>query len=161
MLQLGFLLMSRVQTGVTLVCGILLLTASMLSLADSGVVLDSALDQRRKAIAGLLSLSADESRGFWRVYEAYLVEKNLEFDQLAEASYELLAQRENLSESVIEAYTESFLKSGAREATIDQAYQARFRAVLGALKTAKLYWFEHQLRSNMIAELANDMLALR
>lgn len=153
--------MSRAGREVLRIFEAFLIAVPMLSLADSGVVLDSALDQRRKAVAGVLTLSQEESRGFWRVYEAYLAEKNLEFDQLAEASYQLLAQRENLTEPVIEAYTESLLHNGVREAAIDQAYRPRFRAVLGALKTAKLYWFEHQLRRDMIAELADDMLAIR
>jgi hypothetical protein len=123
--------------------------------------LDQVMAQRRLAVSKLLELDQKASKSFWPLYESYLSEMNREFQRLADSGYRLLEEQTPISESQADHYTEVLLETEAREAAINLAYRPRFRTILDAKKTSRLFLFEHRLRSYMATELANDMTPLK
>ena len=124
-------------------------------------MLDSAREQHRKTLAGTLDLTEAQSKTFWPIFESYEKEMNAEFDRVAEVAYRVYEHSGPAPDALVDEYTESLLRSDARQAAINLAYQNRFRKILDPKKTARLFQFERRFRSAITLELANEMPDLK
>lgn len=100
-----------------------------------------------------LSLTADEAKVFWPVYDAYRAEmKEVRGDQRDNAQN----ARENfdvMSDQEVEAAVNRMLDNRRKELDITLKYHEQFKKVLNIRKIAKLYKAEHEFTQMLLARL--------
>lgn len=120
-----------------------------------------ASQKRHEAILKELALTPSEEAAFWPLYESYSAEIQANFNQSAEAAFRLYRNRGNVSDSVADDYTSSLLNAERRQADINLEYQPKFRKVLDARKTARLFQFERRLGVYMQSEILKEFPLVR
>ena len=121
----------------------------------------SAAESRRQAVLRELELTPAEEKAFWPVYEAYSKALLQSFEQAVEVAYRLFQVRSKISDEIADEYTQALLNGELRQAQIHLEYQPRFRKVLGAKRTARLFQFERRLQSYMNAEISREFPLIR
>jgi len=116
----------------------------------------SAMESRHQVVLRELALTPAEEKTFWPLYDAYAKELLQAFEETAEVAYRLFQVRKKFSDALADEYTDALLKGELRQAQIHLDYQPKFRAILGAHRTARLFQFERRLNSFMGTEIARD-----
>lgn len=100
-----------------------------------------------------LSLTPEEAKVFWPVYDAYRAEmKEVRGDQRDNAQN----ARENfdvMSDQEVEAAVNRMLDNRRKELDITLRYHEQFKKVLNIRKIAKLYKAEHEFTQMLLARL--------
>ncbi|MEY4684818.1 MAG: hypothetical protein RLZ25_1277 [Pseudomonadota bacterium] len=139
----------------------LLLVGFGLSITPLSGQAQTASENRHQEVLHELQLTPAEEKQFWPVYEAYSKALLQTFEQTADVAYQLFQKRAGVSDEMADEYTRALLNGELRQAQIHLEFQPRFRGVLGALRTARLFQFERRLQSYMNAEIAREFPLIR
>lgn len=139
---------------------VLLLGLWMTSMPLSAAI-QSAAENRHQAVLRELELTPAEEKDFWPLYEGYSKALLQSFEQTAEVAYRLFQARSRVSDEIADEYTHALLNGELRQAQIHLEYQPRFRKVLDAKRTARLFQFERRLQSYMNAEISREFPLVR
>lgn len=120
-----------------------------------------AAENRHQLVLRELELTPPEEKAFWPIYDAYAKAMLEAFEETAEVAYRLFQVREKISDEMADEYTHALLKGELRQAQIHLDYQPKFRAILDARRTARLYQFERRLNSFMYSEISREFPLVR
>jgi hypothetical protein len=130
-------------------------------LMSLGAFAQSAAENRHQTVLRELELTPAEEKVFWPIYDAYAKELLQVFEETAEVAYRLFQIREKVSDAMADEYTDALLKGELRQAQIHLDYQPKFRAILDARRTARLFQFERRLTSYMSTEISREFPLIR
>ncbi len=111
---------------------------------------------RLEVIREELHLTDAEAAGFWPVYEQYRDEIDAIQDRYAAMVKDYMRRYEaaDLTDAYAEELMETFFSTRRGRLDVQQKYLPRFRAVLPALKVARLFQLEHKISAEIDAQLA-------
>lgn len=141
------------------------LTVLLLGLLSASIPLDamgrSAAENRHELVLRELELTPTEETEFWPLYEGYSKALLQTFEQTAEVAYRVFQVRSKISDALADEYTDALIHGDLRLAQIHLEYQPRFRKVLDARRTARLFQLERRLQSYMSAEISREFPLVR
>lgn len=111
---------------------------------------------RLEVIREELHLTDAEAAGFWPVYGEYRDEVDAIQDRYAAMVKDYMRRYEaaDLTDEYAEELMETFFSTRRGRLDVQQKYLPRFRAVLPALKVARLFQLEHKISAEIDAQLA-------
>jgi len=131
---------------------------------SSGASADQSLEQGRamiregrlEAIRAELHLTETEASGFWPLYGEYREEIDAIQDRYATMVKDYLQRYEaaDLTDDYADELMATFFSTRRGRLDVQQKYLPRFRAVLPALKVARLFQLEHKISAEIDAQLA-------
>lgn len=122
---------------------------------------ETASEKRHVAVLKELELSPAEEQRFWPLYDLYSKALLRAFEETAEVAYSVFQARAHITDELADDYTRALLNSELRLAQIHLEYQPRFRKILDARRTARLFQLERRLQSYMNAEMSREFPLVR
>lgn len=101
-----------------------------------------------------MSLTPDEARLFWPVYNELSTKREKVFDERRKLGENFRTNRESLSEKEIEALSDKFIELQVQEAKLSEEYHRKFKAVLPAEKVMVFYQAENEFRNYLLRRLS-------
>jgi len=101
--------------------------------------------ERRAVITKNLQLSADESAGFWPLYDEYEAEKKRINDRLVKVITDYAGNYEDLSDELATSLIDDSLKVQSDLLKLRKKYLKKFRKVLAPKTVARFYQIENKL----------------
>jgi hypothetical protein len=101
-----------------------------------------------------MSLTPDEARLFWPVYNELSTKREKIFDERRKLGENFRTNRESLSEKEIEALSDKFIELQLQEAKLSEEYHRKFKAVLPAEKVMVFYQAENEFRNYLLRRLS-------
>lgn len=130
----------------------------------SGASADQSIEQGRamiregrlEVIRSELHFTEDEASAFWPIYGQYRDEMDAIQDRYAAMVKEYLQRYEaaDLSNEYADELLATFFSTRRGRLDVQEKYLPRFRAVLPALKAARLFQLEHKISAEIDAQLA-------
>lgn len=130
----------------------------------SGASADQSLEQGRamiregrlELIRSELHFTEAEASAFWPIYEQYRGEIDAIQDRYAAMVKEYLERYEaaDLTNEYADELMATFFSTRRGRLDVQEKYLPRFRAVLPALKVARLFQIEHKISAEIDAQLA-------
>ncbi len=111
---------------------------------------------RLEAIRSELHFTEAEASAFWPIYGQYREEMDAIQDRYAAMVKEYLQRYDaaDLSDEYADELMATFFGTRRGRLDVQQKYLPRFRAVLPALKVARLFQLEHKINAEIDAQLA-------
>ena len=121
----------------------------------------SATESRHQLVLRELELTPSEEKSFWPIYDEYATELLHSFEETAEVAYRLFQTRTKVSDAMADEYTLALLNGELRQSQIYLEYLPKFRFILDARRTARLFQFERRLHSFMYTEISREFPMVR
>jgi Spy/CpxP family protein refolding chaperone len=118
--------------------------------ADRGADLEAI---RIGYITKKLSLTPDEAKQFWPVYDAYRAEMREVRGEMRETAQTAREDFDVMTDQEVEAAVNKMLDNRRKELDITLKYHEQFKKVLNIRKVAKLYKAEREFTQMIIARL--------
>ena len=137
---------------------IILLTGLLLSLLSSALLAQPAGGQDLEAIrvgyiTKKLSLTPDEAKLFWPVYDAYRAEMKVVRGDMRETVQTAREDFDVMTDQEVENAVNKMLENRRKELDITLRYHEQFKKVLNIRKIAKLYKAEHEFTQILLQRL--------
>lgn len=100
-----------------------------------------------------LSLTPDEAKVFWPVYDAYQAEGKALKENLREDMTDSRKNFDTMSDKEIEGVIDRYLESKQRELDLSMKYHEKFKKVLPIRKVAQLYKAEQEFTKMLLQRL--------
>lgn len=100
-----------------------------------------------------LSLTADEAKVFWPVYDAYREEMKVVRGDMKETVQAAKEDFDVMTDQEVEAAVNKMLDNRRKELDITLRYHEQFKKVLNIRKIAKLYKAEHEFTQILLQRL--------
>ena len=127
-----------------------LCTASLFAQPAGGADLDAI---RVGYITKKLSLTPDEAKQFWPVYDAYRAEMKVVRGDMRETVQTAREDFDVMTDPEVEAAVNKMLDNRRKELDITLRYHEQFKKVLNIRKVAKLYKAEHEFTQILLQRL--------
>ena len=101
-----------------------------------------------------MSLTPDEAKLFWPVYNELSTRREKIFDERRKLGDNFRTNRESLSEKEIEALSDKFIELQLQEARLIEEFHKKFKAVLPAGKVMVFYQAENEFRNYLLRRLS-------
>ncbi len=137
---------------------LILLTGLLLSLLSTSVFAQPAGGQDLEAIrvgyiTKKLSLTPDEAKVFWPVYDAYRAEMKVVRGDMRETVQTAREDFDVMTDAEVETAVNKMLDNRRKELDITLRYHEQFKKVLNIRKIAKLYKAEHEFTQILLQRL--------
>jgi Skp family chaperone for outer membrane proteins len=137
---------------------LILLTGMLLSLFSTPLFAQPAAGQDLEAIrvgyiTKKLSLTPDEAKVFWPVYDAYRAEMKEVRGDMRETAQSAREDFDVMTDAQVEAAVNKMLDNRRKELDITLRYHEQFKKVLNIRKIAKLYKAEHEFTQIILQRL--------
>ncbi len=137
---------------------IILLTALLLSLFSKSLLAQAAAGQDLEAIrvgyiTKKLSLTPDEAKVFWPVYDAYRAEMKVVRGDMRETVQSAREDFDVMTDQEVDAAVNKMLDNRRKELDITLRYHEQFKKVINIRKIAKLYKAEHEFTQILLQRL--------
>jgi len=111
---------------------------------------------RLEIVRSEIHLTEEESAAFWPLYATYRDESDAIHDRYAAMITEYVRRYDNadLSNEYADELIDTFLAVKYEKLDVQKKYVPEFRAILPALKVARLYQLENKLNAEIDAQLA-------
>ncbi|MBL8201615.1 MAG: hypothetical protein JNK40_11625 [Chromatiales bacterium] len=101
--------------------------------------------ERKLLISQGLSLTADESKAFWPVYDQYMLDMKAAGDLRVKVITDYAASYENLSDETARQLIGDMLKYQEKVVKTRKSYLRKFRKAIPEVKLARFYQIENKL----------------
>ena len=113
--------------------------------------------ERRTIVAQGLSLSADEEKAFWPIYDRYMADIKAASDLRVKVITDYAANYDSLSDATARGLLENYLKYQSNILDIRKSYVRKFRKALPEIKLARFYQIENKIDSITNFVLAREI----
>ena len=113
--------------------------------------------ERRTIVAQGLSLSVDEEKAFWPIYDRYMADMKAASDLRVKVITDYAASYDSLSDDTARQLLENYLKYQSNTLDIRKSYVRKFRKVLPEIKLARFYQIENKIDSITNFVLAREI----
>jgi len=113
--------------------------------------------ERRTIVAQGLSLSVDEEKAFWPIYDRYMADMKAASDLRVKVITDYAASYDNLSDGTARQLLENYLKYQSNILDIRKSYVRKFRKALPEIKLARFYQIENKIDSITNFVLAREI----
>ena len=103
--------------------------------------------ERRTIVAQGLSLSVDEEKAFWPIYDRYMADMKAASDLRVKVITDYAASYDNLSDDTARQLLENYLKYQSNILDIRKGYVRKFRKALPEIKLGRFYQIENKIDS--------------
>jgi hypothetical protein len=113
--------------------------------------------ERRTIVAQGLSLSVDEEKAFWPIYDRYMADMKAASDLRVKVITDYAASYDSLSDATARQLLENYLKYQSNTLDIRKSYVRKFRKALPEIKLARFYQIENKIDSITNFVLAREI----
>lgn len=103
-----------------------------------------------------MSLSADEAKTFWPVYDAFQVEVQKYRKECRTEVLEAKLNFEKLSDAEVETVVDNIILFKEKEAAVMKAYHLKFKSILPIRKVALLYKAERDFKRELLSQIKRE-----
>jgi hypothetical protein len=108
-----------------------------------------------------LSLTPDEAKVFWPVYDAYSAEQKKLREEMRDMIQDYKNNREGLSDADTEALADALVRVRVDEGKLIQSYHSQFKEVLPIRKVVRLYRAEEEFKGWILKEIQKQRMQNR
>jgi hypothetical protein len=117
--------------------------------------------ERKMLVMQNLALMPAQNDAFWKVYDEYAADMKKAGDRRVKVITDFAASYDTMSDQTAESLTMDYLKFQSDMLDLRKSYYRKFRKVIGATKTARLYQIENKLDAISNFALAPQIPLLR
>ena len=121
--------------------------------ANMEILRDTIRANRKALVAANLTLTDDEAKKFWPIYDKYDTELTAVDDRIGKVVEDYIASFKNLSDDKATKLASDYLAAEADRVKVKQTYFDQFEKALPGKKVARMY----QIQNKMDAVLRYDM----
>lgn len=125
--------------------------------ADMQILLDTIRANRKALVAANLTLSDDEAKAFWPLYDTYQTELNGVQDRGVKVIEEYTASFKTLSNEQAMTLADQWLAAEADRVKIRRDYLPQFAKILPGRKVARFYQIENKMDAVIRYDLAEEI----